>query len=54
LDEEIRYVAGFIGKFTEVDQGVEERIREYLLNKSGNGKYREKNKAVVMWWKPEK
>ena len=50
LEEEIRYIASFIGRFTEVNQSVEEKIREYLLKKSENGKYREKKQAVVMWW----
>jgi len=54
LEEEIRYIASFIGRFIEVDHAVEGRIRDHLLNKSENGKYREKNKAVVMWWEPEK
>ena len=54
LEEEIRYIASFIGRFTEVNQSVEEKIREYLLKKSENGKYREKKQAVVMWWEVKK
>lgn len=54
LEEETRYVSGLIGRYTEVNQAVKERIRDYLLSKSENGKYVEKNKAVVMWWKPVK
>jgi len=54
LEEEIRCIAGFIARFTEVDQAGEETIRNYLLDKSENGKYIEKNRVVVMWWEPEK
>jgi SAM-dependent methyltransferase len=51
LEQEIRYIASFVGRFIGVDQAVKERIRDRLLNKSENGKFREKNKAVVMWWR---
>lgn len=54
LEEQIRYVAGFIGRFFEVNTAVEKRIRDYLLKRSDNGRYREKNNAVVMWWQPWK
>jgi hypothetical protein len=54
LEEEIRYIASFIGRFIEVNQSVEEKIREYLLKKTENGKYREKKQAVVMWWEKNK
>jgi hypothetical protein len=54
LEEETRYVSGLIGRYIEVNQAANERIRDYLLSKSENGKYVEKNKAVVMWWKPVK
>ncbi|MBW1769286.1 MAG: class I SAM-dependent methyltransferase, partial [Deltaproteobacteria bacterium] len=54
LEEEIRCVAGFTGKFIEIDQDVMKKIEGYLLNISKNGLYVEKNQAVVMWWQPEK
>ena len=54
LEEEIRCVAGFTGKFIEIDQDVKKKIEGYLLNLSKNGMYVEKNQAVVMWWQPEK
>ncbi len=54
LEEEIRYIASFIGRFIEVNQSVEEKIRDYLLKKSENGNYREKKQAVVMWWEVKK
>ena len=54
LEEEVRCVAGFTGKFIEIDQDVKKKIEGYLLNISKNGMYVEKNQAVVMWWQPEK
>lgn len=50
LDEEIRYIAAFVGRFMEVNQEVIEKIRKRLLSKSETGVYIDKNKAVVMWW----
>lgn len=52
LEEQIRYVAGFIGRFYEVNLDVSEMIRDFLIKKSGNGRYKEDNTASVMWWKP--
>jgi SAM-dependent methyltransferase len=54
LEEQIRYVAGFIGRFLEVNAAVEKKIRDYLLKRSDSGRYIEDNNAVVMWWKPQK
>ena len=54
LEEQIRYVAGFIGRFLEVNAAVEKKIRDYLLKRSDSGGYIEDNNAVVMWWKPQK
>lgn len=54
LEEQIRYVAGFIGRFFEVNTAVEKKIRNYLLKRSDSGRYIEDNNAVVMWWKPQK
>jgi SAM-dependent methyltransferase len=54
LEQQIRYVAGLVGRFVEVNRAVEKRMRDYLLPRSHSGKYREENEAVVMWWKPEK
>ncbi len=50
LEEQIRYVANFIGRFLEIDSGVEQQIRYDLLEFSNNGCFKEENKAVVMWW----
>ncbi len=52
MEEQVRNVAGFIGRFYEVDAVLEKRIKEYLLEVSEDGIYREENKAAVMWWKP--
>ncbi len=57
LEEEISYAAGFIGKFVEVNQAVEEKIRLYLVKENRelkNGLFIGENKAVVMWWEVEK
>ena len=54
LEEQIRNVASFIGRFYEVDAVLEKRIKDYLLEISKDGRYREENKAAVMWWQPEK
>ena len=54
LEEQIRYVAGLIGRFLEVNTAVEKKIRDYLLKRSDSGRYIEDNNAVVMWWKPQK
>lgn len=52
LEDEIRYVAGFVGRYIKIDQGIIEKIRKYLLSNSETGTYIEDNKAMVMWWKP--
>ncbi len=54
LEEQIRNVASFIGRFYEVDTVLEKRIKDYLLEISEDGIYREENKAAVMWWQPGK
>jgi len=54
LEEQVRNVAAFIGRFYEVDTVLEKRIKDYLLEISEDKIYREENKAAVMWWQPEK
>ena len=54
MEEQVRNVASFIGRFYEVDAVLQKRIKDYLLEVSEDGIYREENKAAVMWWKPEK
>ncbi|MBW2169433.1 MAG: class I SAM-dependent methyltransferase, partial [Deltaproteobacteria bacterium] len=53
LEEEIRYMAGFIGKFMEIDKAVKEMMEKYLLEKKEEAMYREKSSAVVLWWSPD-
>jgi len=54
LEEQVRNVAAFIGRFYEVDTALEKKIKAYLLEISEDGRYREENKAAVLWWQPEK
>ena len=54
LEEQVRNVAAFIGRFYEVDIALEKKIKAYLLEISEDGRYREENKAAVLWWQPEK
>ncbi len=49
LEQEVRYIASFIGKYVEVDTRVKGIIEQHLLRR-GKGLYREKRSAVVMWW----
>jgi len=53
LEEGIRYIASFLGKFIEVDEEVADKIRDFLMAEVGES-WLVKNKAVVMWWEPEK
>ncbi len=54
LEEQVRNIAAFIGRFYEVDTVLEKKIKDYLLEISEDGIYREENKAAVLWWQPEK
>ena len=54
LEEQVRNVAAFIGRFYEVDTVLEKKIKDYLLEISEDDIYREENKAAVLWWQPEK
>jgi len=54
MEEQVRNVASFIGRFYEVDTVLEKKIKDYLLEISEDGRYREENKAAVLWWQPEK
>lgn len=47
FDQEVRYIASFIGKFVKVDSQVIEMIEKYVSRK---GLHREEQSAVVMWW----
>lgn len=50
LEEEIGYIAPFVGRFIDVDHEVEEKIRNCLLSKLKTETYIEENNAVVLWW----
>ena len=53
LDEGIRYIASFLGRFIEVDELVADKIKNFLIAEVGES-WVVKNKAVVMWWEPGK
>ena len=46
-EQEVRYIASFIGKYVEVDAHVKKIIEQYISEK---GLRKEKRSAVVMWW----
>ena len=48
FEQEVRYIASFIGKYVEVDAHVKEIIEQYVSEK---GLRKEKRSAVVMWWR---
>ena len=48
FEQEMRYIASFIGKYVEVDTHIKEIIEQYV---SGNGLRKEKHSAVVLWWR---
>ena len=47
FEQEVRYIASFIGKYVEADTHVKEIIEQYVSEK---GLHKEKRSAVVMWW----
>ncbi len=53
LEEGIRYIASYLGKFIEVDEQVADEIKDFLIAKVGEH-WVVKDKAIVMWWEPEK
>lgn len=48
FEQEMRYIASFIGKYVVVDTHIKEIIEQYV---SGNGLRKEKHSAVVLWWR---
>ena len=46
-EQEVRYIASFIGKYVEVDAHVKKIIEQYISEK---GLRKEKRSALVMWW----
>jgi len=53
LEEGIRYIASYLGKFIEVDEQVANKIKNFLIAEVGEP-WVVRDKAVVMWWEPEK
>ena len=47
FEQEVRYIASFIGKYVEIDARVKEIIEQYV---SETGLRKEQRSAVVMWW----
>lgn len=47
FEQEVRYIASFIGKYVEVDHRTKELIEQYVSSK---GLYKDTRLAVVMWW----
>ena len=48
FEQEMRYIASFIGKYVEADAHVKEIIEQYVSEK---GLRKEKRSAVVLWWR---
>lgn len=48
FEQEMRYIASFIGKYVVVDTHIKEIIEKYI---SGKGLRKEKRSAVVLWWR---
>jgi hypothetical protein len=42
--------AQIYSKFIEVTPEIENIIRDFVISRSENGIYREKEKAAVIWW----
>ena len=53
FEQEVRYIASFIGKYVEVDTHVKEVIEKYASDRLRDLDM-EKFSAVVMWWQLEK
>jgi len=51
LEQEIRYIASFVGKYKVIDKDTQKSIRKFLISKSVNGMFEAQRSAVVMWWK---
>jgi len=53
LEEGIRYIAGFLGKFIEVNEGIANKIRKFLMSEVDET-WKVRNRVTVMWWKVKK
>jgi hypothetical protein len=47
FEQEVRYIASFIGRYVEVDAHVKETIEQHVSERN-----KEQQSAVVMWWTP--
>lgn len=57
MDEEVRYIAGFLGKFVKITHALEQRIKDCLVKEnkeSKNSLFSGGNKAAVLWWEAPK
>ena len=52
-EEGVRYIAGFLGKFIEVDENVADKIKKFLITEVGET-WVIRDKAALIWWEPEK
>ena len=48
FEQEVRYIASFMGNYMEADSRMKETIEQYISLK---GLHSERQSAVVMWWK---
>ena len=51
FEQEVRYIASFIGRYVEVDTHIKKGIEKYILEKSKGKFFKETCSATVMWWK---
>ncbi|MEA1926693.1 MAG: methyltransferase domain-containing protein [Candidatus Auribacterota bacterium] len=52
IEEGIRYIASYLGKFIEVDEQVAAEIKNIILAGPGEP-WLVRDKAVIMWWEPK-
>ncbi|MEA3560009.1 MAG: class I SAM-dependent methyltransferase, partial [Candidatus Thermoplasmatota archaeon] len=53
LEEGIRYIASYLGKFIDVDEQVADKIKKFLIAEVGKH-WVVRDNAIVMWWEPGK
>ena len=52
LDAGTRYIASYLGKFIEINKEVANKIKKLLMEEVGES-WMVRDKAVVLWWKPD-
>ena len=50
LDQEARHIAFQVGKHIEVNADRMKAIENYVRERIGTERYKERSNAVVMWW----